>query len=154
MSPEKRERLPVSVSSAIFIEDEQGRLLLLQQAAERKGHRWGPPAGGMEAHENPIMGALREAREEIGVEIELIDLIGIYTVDRGDTSSSMGFVFRGKISQGKPPVLRGREQRNQRRYGFDRRNRPQSGHADSHNRGDRYRQGTDCQRHPLPQPEF
>lgn len=39
MNPEKRERLPVSVSSAVFIEDEQGRLLLLQQTAERKGHR-------------------------------------------------------------------------------------------------------------------
>lgn len=100
MNPERRERLPVSVSSAIFIEDEQGRLLLLQQAAERKGHRWGPPAGGMEAHENPVMGALREAKEEIGVDVDLIDLIGIYTIDRGEASSGIGFVFRGKIAQG------------------------------------------------------
>jgi 8-oxo-dGTP pyrophosphatase MutT (NUDIX family) len=95
---EKRERLPVSVSSAIFIEDGQGRILLLQQAAERKGNRWGPPAGGLEAHEDPIMGARREAKEEIGAEIELIDLIGIYTVDRGNTTSGIGFVFRGKVN--------------------------------------------------------
>ena len=67
MSVERRERLPVSVSSAIFIEDRQGRLLLLQQAADKKGHRWGPPAGGIKAHENPIAGALREAKEEICV---------------------------------------------------------------------------------------
>jgi 8-oxo-dGTP pyrophosphatase MutT (NUDIX family) len=107
MDTERRERLPVSVSSAIFIEDGQGRLLLLQQAAERKGHRWGPPAGGMEAHEDPIIGALREAREEIGVEVELIDLVGIYTIDRGDNHSGIGFVFRGKISSGEIKLREG-----------------------------------------------
>lgn len=97
---EKRERLPVSVSSAVFIEDEQGRLLLLQQASERKGYRWGLPAGGMEPHEDPIMIAVREAKEEIGVGVELTDLIGVYTVDRGDKASGIGFAFRGKIISG------------------------------------------------------
>lgn len=61
----------------------------------------------MEAHENPIMGALREAKEEIGVEVELIDLVGVYTLDRGDTSSGIGFVFRGKINQGEIKVREG-----------------------------------------------
>ena len=98
---EKRERLPVSVSSAVFIEDKQGRLLLLRQAAEIKGHRWGPPAGGMESHENPITTILRETKEEIGAEIELIDLVGIYTVDRGNKATGVGFVFRGKITSDK-----------------------------------------------------
>lgn len=96
----KRERLPVSVSSAVFIEDDQGRLLLLQQAAERKGHRWGPPAGGMEAHEDPMMAAKREAEEEIGVSVELKDVVGIYIVDRGDNAAGIGFVFRGEIISG------------------------------------------------------
>jgi 8-oxo-dGTP pyrophosphatase MutT (NUDIX family) len=98
---EKRERLPVSISSAVFIEDDQGRLLLLQQAAERKGHRWGPPAGGMEAHEDPIKTAQRETEEEIGVGVELKDIVGIYTVDRGDKAAGIGFVFRGQIVSGK-----------------------------------------------------
>ena len=94
---EKKERLSVSVSSAVFIEDEQGRLLLVQQAAERKRHKWGPPAGGLEPHENPISAALREVKEELNVDIELIDLLGIYSVDRGEKASGLGFVFRGKI---------------------------------------------------------
>jgi len=97
---EKRERLPVSVSSAVFIEDQQGNLLLLRQASERKGYRWGPPAGGMKAHEDPIMTAQRETEEEIGVEVGLKDLVGIYTVDRGDSASGIGFVFRGQIISG------------------------------------------------------
>jgi 8-oxo-dGTP diphosphatase len=94
---EKKERLAVSVSAAVFIEDDQGRLLLVQQAAERKGYKWGPPAGGMDPHEDPLKAAKREVREEIGVDVELYDLLGIYTVDRGEKSSGVGFVFRGKI---------------------------------------------------------
>lgn len=84
----------------MFIEDEQGRLLLLQQAAERKGFRWCPPAGGMEAHEDPMMAAIREAKEEIDVDVELTDVIGIYVVDRSDSASGLAFVFRGKITSG------------------------------------------------------
>lgn len=104
---EQRERLPVSVSSAVLIEDDQGRLLLLQQATESKGHRWGPPAGGMILHENPITTALRETREEIGVEVELTNLVGIYTVDRKNNSTGIGFVFRGKMSSGQITLREG-----------------------------------------------
>ncbi|MBI2008446.1 NUDIX hydrolase, partial [Candidatus Amesbacteria bacterium] len=100
MSTERRERLPVSVSAAVFIENHEGRLLLLQQAAERKGYKWGPPAGGMEAHEDPIETAHRETREEIGVEVEILNLLGIYTVDRGETATGIAFVFRGRIVSG------------------------------------------------------
>jgi ADP-ribose pyrophosphatase YjhB (NUDIX family) len=102
-----RERLPVSVSAAVFIEDEQGRLLLLQQSSEEKGKKWSPPSGGMFPHEDPFENAIREAREEIGVEIEFIDLIGIYTIDRGDKNTSMGFVFRAKIMDGEIKLAEG-----------------------------------------------
>jgi 8-oxo-dGTP pyrophosphatase MutT (NUDIX family) len=93
----KRKRLPASVSAAVYIEDDEGRLLLLRQASKRKGCKWGPPAGGMGAHENPIANAQRETKEEIGVDVKLIDLIGVYTVDRGDDATGIGFVFRGEI---------------------------------------------------------
>lgn len=107
MDAERSERLPVSVSAAVFIEDDQGKLLLLQQSAERKGHKWGPPAGGMEPFEDPNTTAKREAKEEIGVEIELIDLIGIYTVTRGLRASGVGFVYRGKIVSGEIQLKEG-----------------------------------------------
>jgi len=106
MEKEKRERLPVSVSSAVFI-SENGKLLLLRQAGKLKGNKWGPPAGGMEAHENPITAAKRETKEEIGVDVNPIDLIGIYTVDRGDTASGISFVFRGEIIFGSPKIKEG-----------------------------------------------
>lgn len=97
----KRERLPVSVSAAVFIEDKKGRLLLLQQAAKWKGQKWGPPAGGMHPFENPIETALRETEEEIGVKVKLTGLVGIYTVKWGPKKTSVGFVFRGELKKGK-----------------------------------------------------
>lgn len=96
----KSVRLPASVSAAVFIEDDKGRLLLLQQAAKRKGHRWGPPAGGIHSHESPIDTALRETKEEIDVDVELLDVLGIYPTDKGDSSSGIAFVFRARIIAG------------------------------------------------------
>lgn len=99
--PEPKEaRLPVSVSAAVLISDEQSRLLLLQQNSQRKGFKWGPPAGGMHANEDPIMTAKREVLEEIGVKVKLIDLVGVYTSPRGINATGLTFVFRGKISSG------------------------------------------------------
>lgn len=103
----ERKRLPVNVSAAVFIEDNNGKLLLLQQAAEWKGQKWGPPAGGMEAFENPIETALRETQEEIGVEIELTNLIGIYTAKRGPNETGIGFVFRGRLKDNNLKLKRG-----------------------------------------------
>lgn len=97
MTNPERKRLPVSVSAAIFIEDEHGRLLLLQQEAKWKDQKWGPPAGGMEAFESPAETAFREAKEEIGVEVKLVDLVGIYTAKRGSNKTGLAFVFRGKL---------------------------------------------------------
>ncbi len=96
----KSERLPVSVSAAVYIEDDKGRLLLLQQSAKRKGRRWGPPAGGMHAHESPVDNAIRETKEEINVDVESLDVLGIYPTDRGNYSTGIGFVFRARIIAG------------------------------------------------------
>lgn len=112
----ERERLAVRVSAAVFIEDGQGRLLLLQQAGEEKGHKWGPPAGGMEANEDPVGNALREAKEEIGAAVLLTDLIGIYTVRRESGGTKLAFVFRGKLAPGQEIKIRAGEIENYRYF--------------------------------------
>lgn len=101
-----RERHPVSVSAAVFISDDRGRVLLVQQAAKEKGSKWGPVAGGMEAHEDPMMAAEREGLEEIGTRIRLTSLLGVYPVDRGDLKAGIGFVFYGQISDGRVSIRR------------------------------------------------
>ena len=44
--------------------------------------------------------ALRETSEEIGIKLELVDLVGIYTIDRGCKATGIAFVFRGKVVSG------------------------------------------------------
>src|SRR3990172_7782677 len=92
------ERIDTKVSASVFITDKANRLLLIN--IDRNGDlKWSPPGGGMVAHENPLTTAIREAKEETGFDVELKNLIGIYTVDRGEITG-IGFVFRDKIIGG------------------------------------------------------
>ncbi len=98
---EQRKRLPVSVSVAVFIENEEGKLLMVQQAGEDEDTgKWGFPAGGMDAHEDPMMAAIREAKEETGFDVKLTDLVRIYVFDHGDDASGIAFSFRCRIVGG------------------------------------------------------
>lgn len=101
MIERKRERLPVSVSAAVLIEDEEERLLFLKQAAPEKGGKWGPPAGGVYALESPAEAAIRETEEETGLKVELVDIVRFYSVSRGPNDSGLGVVFRAKVVGGK-----------------------------------------------------
>lgn len=56
--------------------DQEGKVLL-----QRRGdsNRWGFPGGAIEIGETPEMAAIREVREETGLDVSVKDLIGIYT---------------------------------------------------------------------------
>jgi len=86
------------LSAAVLIEKE-GNILLVRQA-EREDIKWGPPAGHLEPGENFTKAAKRETREETGLEIELINLVGIYTYIKSG-QLKIGSVFRGQIVGGK-----------------------------------------------------
>ncbi|KKQ96024.1 MAG: ADP-ribose pyrophosphatase [Parcubacteria group bacterium GW2011_GWC2_39_11] len=88
---------PTSVSVAVFIR--QGEKLLLVKQAEAKGGGWGPPAGHLEMGESVIQAAQRETLEETGLKINLVDIIGVYTV-RELERLKIGFVFRGMVIGG------------------------------------------------------
>jgi ADP-ribose pyrophosphatase YjhB (NUDIX family) len=62
----------VGADAAIF--DEQGRILLVERADD---HRWGLPAGWVEPNEPPSHTVVREAREEIGLEVEPVQLVDV-----------------------------------------------------------------------------
>jgi len=95
----ENQRIPISVSSAVLIENKNGDLLLIRESGERE-EKWGPVAGGMKQGEGPKETAIREAFEEIGVKIELTSLVGVYPVDREGSPTGIGFVFYTKIVKG------------------------------------------------------
>lgn len=64
----------VAAGSAIF--NENGQILLVKRA---DNGRWGLPAGVVEPNESAEAAAIRETREETGLNVEVHDLVGVYS---------------------------------------------------------------------------
>ncbi|MDP9266148.1 MAG: NUDIX hydrolase N-terminal domain-containing protein [Chloroflexota bacterium] len=82
--------------------DAQGRLCLIQRADNR---RWALPGGFCEVGSTPSENALRELREEAGLEAELDSLVGVYDNNRFNSRSPYHIYtccFRGRVIGGVP----------------------------------------------------
>jgi len=69
--------LLLNPAAAACIRDEQGRILLLRRS--EKDNLWSFPGGAMDPGESIAETVVREVREETGLEVEPIELIGIYS---------------------------------------------------------------------------
>ncbi|HEY2947719.1 MAG TPA: NUDIX hydrolase [Micromonosporaceae bacterium] len=97
-----------SLTSAVaaVITDAAGRVLLCQQS---QGHRlWGLPGGKVRLGESPLHAATREIFEETGMEIEMVDLVGLYRLTGagagGDLPDVLVHVFRARAVGGEAMV--------------------------------------------------
>lgn len=63
-----------TVTTAVAIFDDEGRVLLLEHVF-RPDSGWGLPGGFLNGGEHPEAGVRREIREEIGIELEEVELI-------------------------------------------------------------------------------
>jgi ADP-ribose pyrophosphatase YjhB (NUDIX family) len=70
-----------TATAAVVVSDGRGRVLLLKHVF-RGGTGWGIPGGFLEAGEQPEEAARRELREEAGVELEDVRLVGVRTLRR------------------------------------------------------------------------
>ena len=84
-------------SAAAVLIDGHDRVLLAKQNYGQG--RWALPGGLVEPDESPDEAAVREAKEETGLVVELDHLIALYYV-RGVTPPRLGFVFAGRITGG------------------------------------------------------
>jgi ADP-ribose pyrophosphatase YjhB (NUDIX family) len=84
-----------SISAFVIIFDKKDRVLLSHR---RDLDIWNLPGGGVENGEMPNEAAIRETREETGLHIKIVDLVGVYGKPHKDEYS---FVFLGKTKGGK-----------------------------------------------------
>lgn len=96
----------IGVGCGAFILNDRNELLLQQRnKAPEKGY-WSIPGGKVEMFETFHQAVKREIKEEIGVEIEIIDLLGICDhIIRSEKSHWVSPPFLCKITKGEPKIM-------------------------------------------------
>lgn len=93
----------VSVSAVVILIRGDGRVLLIHENYGRR--RWSLPGGAVEPGEAPWEAAVREAREEVGVEVSIDHLVAVCFVrQQPDREDHLAFGFTGQIVSGQPTV--------------------------------------------------
>lgn len=99
-------------SARVMVFDPAGRVLLIRCAVMRADGEfsfWLTPGGEIEAGEEPHAAAVRELREELGLEVEVVG--PVYTEanqfeHQGEMRDNLDFVFAARCAA-EAPVLRG-----------------------------------------------
>jgi ADP-ribose pyrophosphatase YjhB (NUDIX family) len=76
LEPDSERALGVRPSVSAVIFDGRGRLLLQQRS---DGGQWGLPGGSVEIGESVHDAVIREVREETGLQVTVLRLIGVYS---------------------------------------------------------------------------
>jgi 8-oxo-dGTP diphosphatase len=82
-----------------------GRVLLVRRAIQPALGQWDIPGGFLEADEHPEAGAVRELREETGLDIIITRLLGVYIgtyVYGDDPAYTLDMVFVASAPDGEP----------------------------------------------------
>ncbi|MFJ2087611.1 NUDIX hydrolase [Micromonospora vinacea] len=96
----------IVVAVTVFVQDDRGRVLLIQRT---DNGLWALPGGAQDFGEYVAETAVRETREEAGIEIEVTGVVGIYTnpnhvveYSDGEVRQQFSICFRGQFVSGEP----------------------------------------------------
>ncbi len=94
----------LQLAASALIRDDQGNVLLGRRTDL---HLWAPPSGVVQLGETPAHTIIREVKEETGLEIEPVKLIGLYggpefewTYANGDQAQIISAFFECRIESG------------------------------------------------------
>ena len=105
-NPEAPRPTAIVPATTAFIQDDSARVLLIQRS---DNGLWALPGGEQDFGESIAEAAVRETKEETGVDVEVIGLVGIYTDPRhlveysdGEVRQQFSICFRCRPIDGTP----------------------------------------------------
>lgn len=85
------------VAVVVLVTDDRGRLLYVRRNHEPQMYQWAWPSGFVDAGERVEHAAAREVREETGIEVEVEDLLGVWSATGDQT---VVIAYRASMSGG------------------------------------------------------
>lgn len=86
-----------SVTADIFIFDDDFNFILIKRKNDPYKHHWALPGGFVEYGETVETAAIREAKEETSIDVELKDLVNVYSKpDRDPRGHTITVAFTAK----------------------------------------------------------
>ena len=83
------------MSSSVILQNEEAKVLILETTYKE---HWEVPGGGIEENESPLEAAVRETKEELGLELKNPRLVGVdYRHTQGGKEEMLHFVFFGGV---------------------------------------------------------
>lgn len=89
------------VAAGVIVERDGQVLLVRRRLAPRRG-LWTFPGGFVDYRETPIHAAVRECREETGLEVEVTDLVAVVSGEERDGGADIVIVYHGRALDGVP----------------------------------------------------
>jgi 8-oxo-dGTP pyrophosphatase MutT (NUDIX family) len=98
----------IAVAVSAFIQDDQGRILMIRRT---DNDLYSIPGGQLELGETLAEAAVREVREETGIDCEVTGVIGLYSdpkhviaYDDGEVRQEFSICFRARPTGGSPTL--------------------------------------------------
>jgi 8-oxo-dGTP diphosphatase len=92
------------VVTLVVVETAEGEVIAGRRNIEPGYGRWCLPGGYVNDDEHPADSAARECREEIGVEVDITGLLGVYHIRKEEAPSMVGIAYRARLRPGDMPI--------------------------------------------------
>ena len=92
------------VVTLVDVETEVGDVVVGRRGIEPGYGLWCLPGGYVNDDEHPADSALRECREEIGVDVDITGLLGVYHIRKVGAPSMVGIGYRARLRPGQRPA--------------------------------------------------